>query len=379
MKVEIIDDIQRFAELRLEWNELLAASRADCPFLTWEWLYTWWTHLRGSRRLQLITVRDGDELIALAPLAVSRAPVPWLSTLEFLGTGYAGSDYLDVIARRDRETEGVHSIAETLASQKRAVHLDHLPPSSLASGLVEPLIEGRWTLRETMAGACPFVRLADQSWDSYLGMLGPAHRANVRRRLRAIERQFEVRVERAASEKERRAFLSTLMALHNRRWSTRGGSTAFPTDALRSFHDEVTRCALERGWLRLFVLRLDSAPAAAMYCFAYGGKYYFYQGAFDERFQQFSVGLVMLALTIRAAIEEGSLEFDLLYGTEAYKALWARNQRLLSRIDLFPAHIGGRIHQRTVEANRAMRALARRILSRRSACTTSVTSAGAVS
>ena len=95
------------------------------------------------------------------------------------------------------------------------------------------------------------------------------------------------------------------------------------------------------------------------------------------RFREYSVGLVMLALAIRAAVDEGALEFDLLFGTEPYKALWARNHRPLGRIELFPAHLGGRLHQRTVEANRAVRALARRILSRRSACDTSVTSAGA--
>lgn len=379
MRLELIDDLQRFAALRPEWRELLSASRADCPFLTWEWLHAWWTHLRETRRLRLLAVWDGDELLALAPLAVSRARLPWLPTLEFLGTGYAGSDYLDLIARRDCEAESVEAIARFLASQKLALHLDHLPPASLASGLVEHLTTDRWRLRQATAGVCPFVRLAGQSWDSYLGTLGPAHRANVRRRLRALERQFDVRIHQAASEDERRETLSTLMALHNRRWSRRGGSTAFPTPALRAFHDDVTRSALERGWLRLFVLRLDDTPAAAMYCFAYSGRYYFYQAAFDERFRQYSAGLVMLALTIRAAIDEGALEFDLLYGTEPYKALWARDQRLLGRIDLFPAHLGGRIHQRTVEANRAMRALARRILSRRLACDTSVTRTGAAS
>src|SRR5439155_24034111 len=68
---------------------------SDLPFLTWEWLHAWWTHLGGTERLQLLTVRVGGELTALAPLAVSRARLPWLATLELLGTGYAGSDYLD--------------------------------------------------------------------------------------------------------------------------------------------------------------------------------------------------------------------------------------------------------------------------------------------
>ena len=74
-------------------------------------------------------------------------------------------------------------------------------------------------------------------------------------------------------------------------------------------------------------------------------------------------GRAVLDLSIRAAIDERLSEFDLLYGNEAYKSAWTRDKRWLSRIDLFPAHLGGRIHQRTVDTERTLRAFARRVLS----------------
>jgi CelD/BcsL family acetyltransferase involved in cellulose biosynthesis len=121
---------------------------------------------------------------------------------------------------------------------------------------------------------------------------------------------------------------------------------------------------LESGRLRLHTLRLDGAPAAVTYCFAHHNRYFLYQHGFNERFRRHSVGLVALACTIRAAIEEGALEFDLLYGDEPYKSLWAQERRVLERIDLYPAGITGRIHQRTVEAKQSARLLARRALTR---------------
>jgi len=123
------------------------------------------------------------------------------------------------------------------------------------------------------------------------------------------------------------------------------------------------------------VLRLDDTPVAATYCFAYHGRFFFYQGAFDERYSEFSVGLVAMALTIRAAIEEGAREYDMLFGTESYKWLWVRDARPLDRIDVFPPHIGGRLHHRTVEAERTMRTLARRIFPRRP-CDSNIPPAG---
>ena len=95
--------------LRPQWNALLARARANNPFLTWEWLHAWWTHLRGNATLQMIAVWSDDELIAIAPLMSTRTP-GWFSRLEFLGTGHAGSDYLDLIVRRGREAEALDSI-----------------------------------------------------------------------------------------------------------------------------------------------------------------------------------------------------------------------------------------------------------------------------
>src|SRR5439155_13839356 len=108
--IETIEDAAGFARLRQEWNELLEASAANCLFLTWEWLFTWWTHLADGRRPFIITVRDGRELVAIAPLVV-RPPKPTrlapFRALEFLGMANVGSDYLDIIVRQGKEQEAV--------------------------------------------------------------------------------------------------------------------------------------------------------------------------------------------------------------------------------------------------------------------------------
>ena len=74
LTVECIDSSWGFTALRPEWNALLRASASDCPFLTWEWLHTWWTHLGGSSRLRIAAVRAGQELVALAPFRVTEEP-----------------------------------------------------------------------------------------------------------------------------------------------------------------------------------------------------------------------------------------------------------------------------------------------------------------
>ena len=107
----------------------------------------------------------------------------------------------------------------------------------------------------------------------------------------------------------------------------------------------------------MYVLWLNDAPAAVMYGFFYNRQFYFYQHGFDDQYKPHSIGLALMALTIRAAIDEGADEFDMLWGTEAYKSLWARDQRPLARLQLFPPDLAGELLRRKAETRRAIRSV----------------------
>lgn len=370
LRVAVVDHAVGFAELRSEWNGLLASSRADCLFLTWEWLHTWWTHLGEGRRLFIVTVRCGSKLIALAPLTMSRAWAPPFSmrTLELAGTGSVGSDYLDFIVDSAYESSSVDALTAFLAGAGFTLRLPSVKEDSIvASGFSQRLCAQGWRFRKVAMQGCPFIDLSAGSWDSYLGSLGPSHRYNFGRRLRNLEKSYAVRFERPGSEAECREALSHVVNLHLRRRRSRGGSDAFHKDRLLTFHQEFSTLARDEGWLRLRVLTLDGQPAGAFYGFRYRDKYYFYQSGFDESFLRQSVGLVTIGLTIKEAIEEGAAEYDLLHGDESYKFLWASQVRPLSRIEFYPPGVIGRMHRDGVAAVAATKKLVKRALKRDSA------------
>jgi CelD/BcsL family acetyltransferase involved in cellulose biosynthesis len=236
------------------------------------------------------------------------------------------------------------------------------PHSSLAAKLATRLADSGWSVTRAGTETCPFIRLAGHTWDSYLASLGSEHRSNVRRRLRKLETSCAMSFERVVSEEQRRDVLPSLVSLHNRRWRERGGSEAFHNKALVAFHDELSRLALARGWLRLFALRLDGRVAAALYGFLHEGRFSFYQSGFDPREARLGLGLAAMGLAIKSAIEEGAVEYDLLHGDEPYKFLWCREARPLEQLDLFPPTTAGRIAPQAAEAVRGARRAARRLL-----------------
>jgi CelD/BcsL family acetyltransferase involved in cellulose biosynthesis len=362
IRVKWITDAAAFRALRSEWTRLLRASPANGPFLAWEWLHPWYCHCAEGADLRLLCVHDGDELIAIAPFVLARGRLGWPSRLEFLGTGYAGSDYLDVIVRDGRDADALNALSCALEATRLSLRLRHVSERAVSVQLSEGLANRRWVHATTADGVCPVISLAGHTWDSYLGTLGAAHRANVRRRLRTLDRTFRVRFEQVRSDAARRDALEALVRFHRRRYVARGGSTAFARRDLEAFHEDSTRHALEAGWLRMFVLRLDDAIAAVMYGFLYDRRFYFYQHGFDDRFGSHSIGLVLMAMTVRAAIDEDADAFDLLWGDEAYKALWARDAVRLCQVHVFPPHVTGRIQQHAVATRRSLARLARRVL-----------------
>jgi CelD/BcsL family acetyltransferase involved in cellulose biosynthesis len=182
--------------------------------------------------------------------------------------------------------------------------------------------------------------------------------------LKNLHRRFAVELHRVSSEDERGPTLGRLIELHEARWRERGGAGAFYSAAHVAFHQELTQRALDRGWLRLFELRLDGRAAASLYGFRYADTFSFYQSGFDPHYAKDSVGLVMMGLAIKSAIEEGAAEYDLLHGDESYKRQWAGTARELGRLDLYPPPLYGLLCRKALTLGRAARRTARRVLPR---------------
>ena len=364
--IEVINTAAKFEQLRPEWNQLLEASRSNCFFLTWEWLHTWWKHLSGNRKLFLLTVRDGAELVAIVPLAYRQPQYSslWPSrTLEFLGTGSVGSDYLDVIVAQHRERDILPGLAEYLVSQHALMALAQTRDDSyLAKELVKRWKDLGGSVWQRNTNVCPTIPLSGHDWDSYLSTLGAAHRYNFRRKLRQLTDHHNVIFEMVNTEGERREALSALISLHSARWQTRGGSDAFPNSSVLSFHKELSSLALCRGWLRLFTLKVDRRPVASLYGFYYNRVFYFYQSGFDPDWSCRSVGLITMGLAIQSALKDGAQEYDLLHGAEEYKFRWARETRGLGTFELYPPGGFGMAWRGSRETWRGIKRMVRNVL-----------------
>ena len=289
-------DFAQLAPLKEDWNALAARSRN--LFGTWEWAETWWRHFGGDGELRTTRVPS-----AVLPLYVERKGP--LRLLRFLGQGHA-DEVGPVCAPEDRDAAAA-GLRDALAAGGYHLFLG----DGLTPGWGELL--GARVVERTRS---PVVSLDTGSWDDFLA----TRSSNFRQQLRSAERRLADRgaAFRLTDRERLDGDLDALFALHRKRWP---GSPWF-ADA-EAFHRDFAALALERSWLRLWTLEVESRPVAAWLGYRFAGIESYYQAGRDPTLQKERVGFVLLAHSIREALADGMDEYRLLRGDEAFKYRFA--------------------------------------------------------
>lgn len=301
-----------------DWSEL--AEQVGNIFGTPEWATTWWRHFGAGRRLLATECRSREgRLVAVLPLYLWRGRP--LRVVRLVGH-HAGDQLGPVCLARDRP-----AVAEALAAALVDCDADIFVGEQMACAEGwGGLLSAKTLVRE----GSPILQLEEPDWEGFLASCSRNLRSQIRTRERKLMRTHDVRYRMTASRSELEADLDTLFALHRLRWQ--GKPTSFMTD--ESFHREFAACALERDWLRLWFLEIDSVPRAAWYGFRFGGIESFYQGGRDPSWDPYSTGFLVLIHSIREALADGMSEYRFLRGEEEYKYRFASSDPGLETIGL---------------------------------------------
>jgi perosamine synthetase len=313
-----LEQLDSFEPLREEWDAL--AEQNGNIFGSLEWVQTWWTHFGNSRPLHLVACRRSDgSLAAVLPLYLATdSPI---RLVRFVG--YGPADQLGPICG--------HADRPTTARALRSA-LDNAPFGWDAFFGEQLAGEEAWS---TLTGAkvlhraeYPVLRF-NGSWDEFLASRSSHLRKYVRWQERKLAREHDMDYRLVTEADQLEAALETLFELHGARWP-QGSRFA----AQGAFHREFARCALRRGWLRLWFLELNGEPVAAWYGFRFAGVETYYQAGRHPDWSRSSVGFVLLAHAIREALDDGVAEHRFGRGGEWYKYRFAREEAGLETIGL---------------------------------------------
>jgi hypothetical protein len=154
-----------------------------------------------------------------------------------------------------------------------------------------------------------------QTWTSYLASRPGQLRETIRRKLRR-EYRFDV----IEGENGLEAGIAAFAAVYGRSWKE---PEPFP-----EFNAALMRAVAPLGLLRLGIMRIGDAVAAAQIWVVERDRATVLKLAHDEAFKSASPGTVLTALMLRRLLDaERVAEIDFGRGDDGYKSAWARQRR----------------------------------------------------
>lgn len=340
MEFKRYNTFDALASYQGEWDQLLNKCASHVPFLTFDYLKSWWATRGGGEwpqdsQLVLVAAFEGEALVGVAPLFQAEN-ILGQPALMFVGA-IEVSDFLDFIVPPQDLQPFLSGLVDFLLKED----LPHwelldlyniLESSPTLAALEKEAAQRDWTYNRVPLQPAPYIPLPG-NFDTYLAGIDKKQRHEIRRKLRNVEQDlaqgglyFTEDAENLAGDVD--AFLDMMAQDPNKR--------EFLTNAMRQHLHNTARIAFDKGWLQLAFFTLDGNKAAANMSFKYNHRLWLYNSGWDWEYREYSPGWILIAYLIQWASENGIQEFDFMRGNEAYKYKFGGIDRHIYRVTLMP-------------------------------------------
>lgn len=333
----VIDAEDEVEALCPSWD--LLAIEASRPFAAPGWTLAWWRHARPSgAELRLVAVRDGEQLVGLAPLMASGRNFETIAGHFSPPTG--------VIAAPGREQEVAAAVSTALAEHRSGPGVlqleDVAGPGSPAEALLAAWPGKRPWTHATPAAPLPVIRLDGRDFDTWFATKSSKFRQESRRMRRRLEEaggSFAL-VDRAGAD----AAIEAFVELHGARWAERGGSDALVPAIRELLTEALAELGEER--LRIYTVEVEGRIVAVNLLVAAGEEVCGWNSGFDEEWKRYSPSLLLTLHALQEAAERGEKRVNLGPGAGAYKDRLADEEGELGILTLVPhgrGHLAARL------------------------------------
>lgn len=320
----ILEDFKDFESYQGDWENLLDGLPSDSPFLTFEWLSTWWKHFQKNKKLMGMVFKDGTQPMGIIPFMAYHETVKFypLRKISFVGRG--NSDRADLIIGKDKG-KVVDALMEFFAEDFRnwdVIHLEQIPEKSDSIGMLRHCARKRGLLFECWEQTvCPYIVLNEEV-GRMMEKRDGSFRKELRKSARRLQDMGKVTFSRSISHENIDKLIQTAVFVDEKSHKFSEGKTLFTNPVSREFLKDVALVFSQRKWLDFATLELNEVPIAYEYHFRYKEKNFAYSGSYDQAYSTFAPGAGIMYRLIQDSIDQGIKEYDLLQGGHEYKWRW---------------------------------------------------------
>jgi len=335
MTLELLTRREDLCPVAERWDELAREDARDGFFRTSGWYLSWIDHVRRDARPFVVVARNSEgKIVGLAPLCRVMHRDHWLPIRGVTSAGreVVSGDFLDYLAAPDTRAEVLAAILEFLWEVRSRWGL-LIVGEAAGGGDLHRAVESFATARGLPVRIqeeriCPYIELPS-SFDEYLASFSKKRRHELRRQMRVLLEKSGAQVEVRTEPRQVAENLDTLIQLHAGRWNRAHQSGNMDRPGFVRFLKQTCAEPPAGAGPRLYLLKYEQKPVAALLIFYFGQSALLYSMGWDPESDvaQLSPGIMLVAWSIRDAIANGMKHFDFLRGDEEYKSHLTKSAR----------------------------------------------------
>jgi len=343
--VETVTSFDEFLALEPEWDLLVDQAGIMHPFLTHEWIRTWWEAFGSGARLHILVARSGSRIVAIAPFMFVLRRRYGLRTrcLELMVNPHTPRSGLIVSSSSPEAGAAIWRNIFERDHEWDVLNLSQIPQEPAMIDEIGRLCGERKHLCGIWPSSnSPYVA-TNGDWDRYRDGLSRKHRSNLRNRLSRLEGLGAVELEIVSGEAEAVAALEEGLVIEAAAWKGAARSAILSNPRSALFYRTLASRAARRSCLSLQFLNLGGRRIAFHYSLVHRSRTFLLKPGYDPNYRAFSPGTILCYLALREAFSRRDAEFDFGGESDEYKMQWTDRTRPHCWFFVFPPRLRSRL------------------------------------
>ena len=321
--IEELCSLEEFGRAATGWAELQERCGVHSIFSSHSWLMACARHLGPGERLLILLIREKGKLVGAAPLVHRPTRVRRLPATEigFLGNPLTPScDFLFECPQT-----GVEVLIDHLLHKHNDWDLLSLAKlredSPTIATLRERINRSKNIFTTDITSRTPYLEISG-TWEDFWRRKSQKFRKTRRSVANRVERLGPVSVELIEDEQRASMALQEFLYLSQRSWTRQQGTDLLTPEFESGFLRELTRIAIQHGWLRIWLLRLQDKVIAGEFHLNDGKVEYGLRAHYDAAYASSSPGSYLDTQIVERLFLGGCSLYDMGPGVVSYKTAW---------------------------------------------------------
>lgn len=335
LHVDEITSQSEFLALEADWRLLLQSTGQPSIFLSHDWFRCCLGAYADEKKLFVLRVRDAGRTVGIAPMWRYRDTVRTLPVRRIGFISAPDTALADFIVQHDRRLEVIGAVLHYLHAQRRDIWdvltLTQWPTDSPnCAALLDILRAQRARFFLGVSTMTPYLPI-EGDWEKFLNTRSPRFRKTHRNVINRMEKLPNVEVQCFHQDPAGTA-LEDILRVSGKSWKQEQNIALGNRGETRRFFEVLTDLAARRGWLLLWLLKVDGLPIAMEYDLEHDGKVYALRADYDEAYREYSPGAYLEYQILKHFFQKGYVGYSFGPGLNPYKLHWT--EALLENVEL---------------------------------------------